>query len=162
MMKDAERAEGRNRTTDNSEPFVRALRALRQRYEGKAVSTRELLNVFAEELPPSLRYQKKKSLDWFLEGWVNGNSIPRLETKGVKFSSKQGGSVTVSGSIVQKDAPQDLVTSVPVYAVAGGKEPALLGRVFADGEETSFRLSAPAGTRKIVLDPFGTVLTNSK
>jgi hypothetical protein len=34
--------------------------------------------------------------------------------------------------------------------------------VFADGEETAFRLSAPAGTRKIVLDPFETVLSAPK
>lgn len=162
MMKDGERTEDKTRGTDGSEPFVRALRTLRQRYEGKAVSTRELLEVFAEELPLSLRYQKKKSLDWFLEGWVNGNSIPKLETKGVKFSSKQSGRVLITGSILQKDAPQDLVTSVPVYAVAGGKEPVLLGRVFADGDETSFHLSAPAGTRKIVLDPFETVLRSPK
>ena len=162
MMKDAERTEAKNRGTDNTEPFVRALRTLRQRYEGKAVNTQDLLDVFAEELPPSLRYEKKKSLDWFLEGWVNGNSIPRLETKGVKFSPKQGGSVTVTGSILQKDARQDLVTSVPVYGLAGSKEPVLLGRVFADGDETTFHLSAPAGTRKIVLDPFGTVLTSAK
>jgi hypothetical protein len=120
-----------------------------------------LLDVFAEELPPSLRYEKQKSLDWFRDGWIDGKSIPKLETKSVKFS-KQGSHVLLTGSIVQKDAPQDLVTSVPVYAVTGTKEPVLLGRVFATGDETSFRLSAPAGTRRIVLDPFDTVLTNSK
>ncbi|HKU28020.1 MAG TPA: M1 family aminopeptidase, partial [Candidatus Sulfotelmatobacter sp.] len=53
MMKDAYRTEGKDHGIDNSEPFVRALRNLRQRYEGKAVSTQELLDVFAEELPPS-------------------------------------------------------------------------------------------------------------
>jgi hypothetical protein len=63
---------------------------------------------------------------------------------------------------MQKDAPQDLVTSVPVYAVIAGKQPVLLGRVFADGEESSFRLPAPAGTNKIVLDPNETILTSPK
>jgi hypothetical protein len=43
-----------------------------------------------------------------------------------------------------------------------GKQPVLLGRVFADGEETSFHLPAPAGTHKIVLDPNETVLTSPK
>jgi hypothetical protein len=137
------------------------LRKIRQRYEGRAISTQELLNVFAEELPPALRYEGKKSLDWFLEGWVNGVCVPRLDTKNVKFVSK-GTGVTVTGTILQKDAPHDLVTSVPVYAVTAGKQPVLLGRVFADTEETSFRLTAPAGTRKIVLDPFETVLTSPK
>ena len=68
----------------------------------------------------------------------------------------------MSGTILQKDAPPELVTSVPVYAVRGGKQLVLLGRVFADGEESSFRLSAPTGTRKVVLDPYETVLTRPK
>jgi len=68
----------------------------------------------------------------------------------------------VSGTILQKDAPQDLVTSVPVYAVMAGRQPVLLGRVFADGEESSFHLPAPAGTSKIVLDPNETILTSPR
>ena len=64
--------------------------------------------------------------------------------------------------ILQKDAPENLVTSVPVYASVTGKQLVFLGRVFADGEETPFRLAAPAGARKIVLDPYETVLTQPK
>jgi hypothetical protein len=162
MLRDAESVQGKGRSTGNSEePFVRALRRVRQRYEGRAISTRELMDVFAEELPPSLRYEQKKSLDWFLEGWVNGISLPKFELRGVKFSAK-GSGVTVVGTILQKQAPEDLVTSLPVYAIGAGKQYVLLGRVFADGEETAFRLSAPAGTRKIVLDPFETVLSAPK
>jgi len=63
---------------------------------------------------------------------------------------------------VQKDAPEDLVTSVPVYAVMARNQAVLLGRVFVDGEESSFHLSAPAGAHKIVLDPNGTILTSPK
>jgi hypothetical protein len=143
------------------EPFVRALRRLRQRYEGRSLSTRELVDVFAEDLPPALRYEGKNSLDWFLDGWINGTSLPKLELKAVKFAAK-GAGLIVTGTILQKDAPPDLVTSVPVYAMTAGKQPVLLGRVFADGEESSFRIAAPAGTRKIVLDPYGTILTSPK
>jgi Peptidase family M1 domain len=163
MMRDAAAQEvGRKpQAASTDEPFVRALRKVRQRYEGKAISTKELIDVFAEELPPSLRYEGKKSLDWFLEGWINGTSLPKLELKAVKFTPKGAGSV-VSGTILQKDAPEDLVTSVPVYAVIAGKQTVLLGRVFADGEESSFHLPAPAGARKIVLDPNETILTSPK
>ena len=160
MMKDAVAQEKRN-GTNNEEPFLRALRNVRQQYEGKAVSTKEMMDVFAAELPPSLRYEGKSSLDWFLDGWVNGISVPKLELKSVKITPK-GAGLTVSGTILQKDAPEDLVTSVPVYAVAAGKQMTLLGRVFADGQESSFRLAAPAGTKKIQLDPYDTVLTSSK
>jgi hypothetical protein len=166
MLKDASREKGQEEGQEGksangaNEPFLRALRRLRERYEGKSISTQELLAAFAEELPASLRYEGKSSLDWFLEGWVNGTSLPKLELKAVKFTPKGSGSV-VSGNIVQKDAPEDLVTSVPVYAVVAGKQ-VLLGRVFADGEESSFHLNAPAGVHKIVLDPYETVLTDPK
>jgi hypothetical protein len=143
------------------DPFVRSLRKLRQRYEGKFVSTREMLDVFAEDLPPALRYEGKNSLDWFLDGWVNGTAMPKLGLRGVKFTTKEGATV-VSGIILQKQAPEDLVTSVPVYAMVSGKPPLFVARVFADGEETPFRLTAPAGTHKILLDPNETVLTNPK
>lgn len=164
MLNDAAAQQTRGKArvaTGPDEPFVRTLRNLRQRYEGKSISTSELLDVFAEGLPPALRYEGKPSLDWFLEGWINGTALPKLELRAVKFTAKGAGTV-VSGTIVQKDAPEDLVTSVPIYAVVGGKQPLLLGRVFADGEESAFQVSAPAGTHKIVLDPNGTILTSPK
>ena len=161
MLNDAAKQEKKSGGAGTDELFVRALRKARQRYEGRMMTTRELLDVFAEDLPSALKYEGQKSLDWFLDGWVNGVSLPSLELKGVKFAPKGSESI-VSGTILQKDAPQDLVTSVPVYAVLGGKQLVLLGRVFADGEESSFRLSAPAGTRKVVLDPYETILTRPK
>ncbi len=143
------------------DPFVRSLRKVRERYEGKTISTQELLNVFAGDLPPSLRYEGKASLDWFLEGWVNGTSLPKLELQGVKFAPRAKTTI-VSGVILQKDAPEDLVTFVPIYAVVSGRTPVLVGHVFADGAESSFRLSVPEGTHKILLDPYGTILTSPK
>ncbi len=158
MMQDGSAKE---KTSSGEEPFVRALRKIRSRYEGKAVTTRELLDVFSEELPPSLRYEGKPSLEWFLDGWVNGTSLPTLELQGAKFTTK-GQTTIATGLIRQKDAPPTLVTSVPIYAVVAGKSPVLLGRVFADGPETLFRLSAPAGTHKLLIDPYQTVLTAPK
>jgi hypothetical protein len=163
MLQDAADSAGEKNASRRiaEEPFVRSLRKVRERYEGKAISTRELLSVFAEDLRPSLRYEGKPSLDWFLDGWINGTSLPRLELQSVKLASK-GNATIATGVIRQKDAPEDLVTSVPVYAVVAGKAPVLAGRVFADGAESSFRLSVPPGTHKLLLDPNGTVLTAPK
>jgi hypothetical protein len=164
MMRDAERKTGsRARGLPNAqapeEPFIRALRKFRERYQGKVVTTQELFSVFEEELPPSLQYEGKKSLDWFYQGWVNGTSIPNIELHEVKYINKADSTV-VSGTILQRSASENLVTSVPVYASLSGKN-ILLGRVFADGPETQFRLGAPAGTHKIVLDPYQTVLART-
>jgi hypothetical protein len=143
------------------EPFVRGLRKIRERYQGKTITTSELFAVFAEELPPALRFEGKSSLQWFVDGWVNGTALPKLELKAVKIVPK-GQGVVVSGTIIQKDAPRDLVTSVPVYAHRANKPPLLLGRVFADGEESTFHLAAPLSTHQIVLDPNETILSSPK
>jgi hypothetical protein len=163
MLRDAAtEAAARNQSHGNAEdPFVRSLRKLRERYAGKSITTGELLAVFAEDLPPTLRYEGKSSLDWFLDSWVNGTSLPKLELQNVKLVTKTNG-ITASGVIKQKDAPDTLVTSVPIYALTTGRTPILLGRVFADGPETPFHLSAPAGTHKLLLDPNETILTSPK
>jgi hypothetical protein len=161
MLRDAEslsgtRTRGSGRAAED--PFIRGLLQLREQYQGKAVTTRELLQVFEQDLPPGLRYEGKKSLSWFMDGWVNGTAVPRFEAQSVKYLQKDN-SVSVSGNLIQENAPGDLVTPVPVYAVTGAKNLLLIGQVFADGHETAFRLKAPIGTRKIVLDPYQTLLT---
>lgn len=159
MLRDAEQPGATKDSAD--EPFVRALRSVRERFAGRATSTQELLRVFEESLPRSLCYEGKKSLEWFYEGWINGSAVPRFSLQNVKYVPRSN-STSVAGTILQKDAPADLVTSIPVYAAGTGKTLVLLGRVFADGPETPFRLKAPAGTRKIVLDPYETVLSRRR
>ena len=163
MMRDADsKSEGRPiRSGQPDEPFIRSLLKLRERYQGKVITTRELLRVFEEDLSPKLRYENRKSLDWFLNGWINGTAMPVLELEGVKYIPREN-STTVTGTLRQKGAPSDLVTPVPIYASVGGKTTVLLGRVFADGAETNFRLNAPSGTRRIVLDPYQTLLTAAR
>jgi Peptidase family M1 domain len=159
MLRDADSSSAVHRTRAqglSDELFIRALRRAQERYQGKTMSTRQLIQLFEEELPRSLWYEGRKSLDWFMEGWVKGTSIPRLQLKNVKYLDR-GNSTTVSGTIAQSDAPDDLVTSVPVYGTVEGRS-VLLGRVFADSPETGFQLRAPARTRKIVLDPEKTLL----
>jgi hypothetical protein len=163
MMQDGAAESARKGATGaaGQEPFVRSLRKVRERYAGKAITTSELFSVFAEDLPPSVWYEGKPSLEWFVEKWVNGTSLPRLELQAVKFSPQENG-VRVSGVIRQRDTDENLITSVPVYAVMPGKNPVLLGRVFADAAETPFHLTAPAGTHRLLLDPNQTVLTSPK
>ncbi|MFI5087181.1 MAG: M1 family metallopeptidase [Terriglobales bacterium] len=150
------RAMMRDAAGGSDEPFLRALRKLRDRYQEREMTTSDFLRVMAEELPDSLRYEDSQSLEWFLESWVKGTAIPRLELKDVKVV-RRGAGALVTGKILQTEAPDELVTSVPVYASVGGRQ-VLLGRVFADGKETGFRLSAPAGAKNLVLDPYDTVL----
>jgi hypothetical protein len=151
----------RRRTTNPAnpdEPFFRALRKARELYAGKTMSTQQLIQVFEEELPRPLWYEKRPKLDWFLRGWIEGTAIPELETRDIRIAEKAG-VTTVTGMIVQKDAPDDLVTAVPVYATTAANTQVFLGEVLADGAETAFHLRAPSDARKIVLDPKQTILS---
>ena len=162
MLRDCEgEPRSRSRQASPDEPFFRALRKVRERYAGKGLSTQEFIKVFEEELPRPLWYEKRHSLDWFLDGWINGKAIPSLETREVRITPKDQKAIA-SGVIVQKDAPEDLVTAVPVYAQTAAKSLVYIGEVLADGTETSFRLPAPKDARRIVLDPNRTILTSLK
>jgi hypothetical protein len=162
MLRDAEAShQSRKGAAHPEEPFFRVLRRVRARYAGKGLSTQELVQVFEEELPRSLWFENRRSLDWFLDGWINGTAMPRLEARDVRITPKERGA-SVVGVIAQKDASDDLVTAIPVYGVTAANSTVFLGQVLADGPETSFHLNAPAGTRKIVLDPRQTVLSTLK
>ena len=126
MMRDSERkhdvhTSGGNQFEVADEPFVRALRRLRERYQGKSITTREFLQAFEDELPRSLWYEGHKSLDWFYQGWVNGTAIPHFELRGVRYSNKPG-ATAISGTIVQKDAPEVSGDLGPGVRVGCGKD----------------------------------------
>lgn len=163
MLRDAEQKDAKfdpkaaKRAATGGEPFFRVLRKLRERYEGRAITNHIVQQVFEEEVPESLRFDGRKSLDWFFDEWVNGTAIPHIESANVKVATTAQG-VVVTGKLLQKEAPPELITSVPVYGVKQNKSLVLLGQVFADGEETPFRLKAPAGVKKIEIDPYETVL----
>jgi Peptidase family M1 domain len=157
MLRDSQ---GNTAIKISDEPFVRVLRKLRTDYEGKSLTTAQLLAAFEAELPRSLWYEGHKSLDWFYQGWVNGSAVPQFELRDLKFTDKST-SVLVTGKIVQEDAPETLVTALPIYASIGGRN-IFLGRVFVEGHETTFHVSAPVHARKIIIDPEQTVLARSK
>lgn len=140
----------------NDDLFLKVLRTLRERYAFKEASTADLQKLFEEFLPPSLRFEGSRSMDWFFKGWVNGTAIPTIQLENVKIGGRT--EKFANFTIEQKDAPEDLVTSVPIYAVLGENRRVFVARVFADGNETKFRLAVPAGTKRLLLDPMDTVL----
>jgi hypothetical protein len=162
MLRDSGMAtHARHAPTNPDEPFFRALRRARDRYAGKPMSTRELLQVFEEELPRPLWYNNRHNLDWFLESWINGSAIPEIATREVRITGK-GSTTSVSGLILQKNAPDNLVTAVPVYGEAGGKSLVFLGEVLADGPETLFHFNTPESIHKVVVDPNETILSSGR
>ncbi len=141
----------------NDRVFLALLRDLYDRYQEKEITNANFEQAVEAVLPKSLWFENRKSLDWFFDGWVNGTAFPRLEIKDARYSAKTGKAM-VSATVIQDDAPDDLVTSVPVYGLAGDNK-IYLGRVFAEGQETRINLPVPPGVKRLILDPYQTVLT---
>jgi hypothetical protein len=162
MLRDSGMASHSRKAPANpDEPFFRALRKARDRFAGKAMSTRDLIQVFEEELPHPLWYNNHHNLDWFVDGWINGTAIPEIATREIRITGKNG-SVSVSGLILQKNAPDNLITAIPVYGATTGNSLVFLGEVLADGPETLFHFDTPEPVHKIVIDPNQTILTSPK
>jgi hypothetical protein len=138
---------------DKDAAFFAVIRRLRERFDGKVMSTADLRYGFEESLPTALQFEGKRSLEWFFEYWVGGTAIPRLSLEKLKITG-----TNASAILRQKDAPELIVTSVPIYAENAAGKLTFIQRVFADGEETDLRLRVPAGTKRLVLDPYYTVL----
>ena len=45
-------------------------------------------SVFEEELPRPLWYDNRRKLDWFLDSWINGTAIPKLDARDIRISAK--------------------------------------------------------------------------
>lgn len=142
----------------SDELFFSVLRDLQRDYAGKQMSTSDMQRAFEQVLPKPLYYEGKPRLDWFFDGWVNGTAMPRYQLSAVRFDHR-GAALRASAKILQKDAPEELVTAVPIYAETVKGDLRFVARVFADGSETQFSLPVPPGTKKLVVDPFGSIFT---
>lgn len=137
--------------------FFSALKALLAQSPNHKISTHDLQLAFEKVLPPKLRYEGKPSLEWFFDSWVNGASIPQFTLDSVHVS-EIGAKARVRGVVRQAHADSRMVSAVPIYAVDTQGNSKFLTFVWADDQENSFTLTAPAGTKNVVLDPEGTIL----
>jgi hypothetical protein len=137
--------------------FFAALKGLLAGAPNHKISTLDLQRAFEQVMPASLGYEGKKSLDWFFDSWVNGDSIPQFSLDNVRMTSS-GGKLKVAGTILETHAARDMITAIPLYAVDAAGKSRFLAFVFADDAKTEFTLTAPAGTKQVMLDPEETLL----
>lgn len=142
---------------ENDALFFSALKSVLSKSPNGKISTRELQRAFEQILPASLAYEGQKSLDWFFDSWVNGAAIPKFTLQDVQLTPSAG-KVKIKGIVSQEFAAKDMVTAVPVYTVDEKGTQKFLAFVFVDDPKTDFELTAPAGTKEILLDPANTIL----
>jgi hypothetical protein len=156
MLREAE-AE-KNLSKEKSDAlFFSALKALLAASPSHKISTLDLERAFEQVMPAQLNYEGRKSLEWFFDSWINGNSIPQFSLAGIHMRPAAG-KLKITGAVLQEHAAKDMVTAIPLYAVDAGGSRSFLAFVFADDARTEFTLTAPAGTKEIVMDPDETVL----
>ncbi len=137
--------------------FFSALKSLLAAAPNHKISTLDLQRAFEQVMPAQLGYEGHKSLDWFFDSWVNGDSIPQFSLEGVHMTPSAH-KLKVTGTILQDHAAKDMVTAVPLYAVDAAGKSRFLAFVFADDAKTEFTVTAPASTKQILLDPEETLL----
>src|SRR5689334_7388022 len=59
--------------------FFGVLRKLQDEFAGKSMTTRDVKIAFEAALPPDLRFEGRRSLDWFFDEWVSGTAVPKIE-----------------------------------------------------------------------------------
>ena len=137
--------------------FFSALKSLLAQSPNHKISTHDLELAFEKVMPASLAYEGQHNLDWFFDSWVNGTSVPHFALDGVRITPA-GKKVRIRGTVRETHAANHMVTAIPVYAVNSQSRSSFLAFVFVDDPSTSFTLTAPAGTRNLLLDPGNTVL----
>ena len=141
----------------NDALFFSALRSLLAESPSHKISTHDLQLAFEKVMPASLRYEGQHNLDWFFDNWVNGTSVPQFSLGSIRITPERG-RVRVRGVVRESHAAKDLVTAVPIYAVDAHGRARFLAFVFADDVTSTFTLTAPAGTKRLLLDPENTIL----
>jgi hypothetical protein len=137
--------------------FFSALKDLLAASPNHKISTLDLQRAFEQVIPAQLRYEGRKSLDWFFDSWINGNSIPQFSLDDVHMTPSAH-KLKVTGTILEDHAAKDMVTAVPLYAVDAAGKSHFLAFVFADDVKTEFTVTAPPDTKQILLDPQETLL----
>ncbi|MGA8073387.1 MAG: M1 family aminopeptidase [Candidatus Acidiferrales bacterium] len=136
--------------------FEAMLRSVLTEHRFQAVDAADLQRAAEKQMTPGMDLEGNKKLDWFFDEWVLQTGIPRYS---VEFQERvRGQEFAVSGKLKQDNVPDYFIASVPVYGVASGGRPVLLGTVVATGPQTSFHFTSRFRPSKIVIDPQGTIL----
>jgi hypothetical protein len=150
-----------NPATGEGQPFFDMMTDFVERYRNQTASTddfRAVVNEHFAKSPIAQKYQMR-NLNWLFRQSVYQSSLPSYEMQ-YKIQPDADGKVLVTGTIVQKNAPEDWVMVLPVKFGFGGKQEAM-GTVIVQGPSTPFQIRLPAQPKKVELDPDRWILAES-
>ncbi len=127
--------------------FFRMLAALRERYQGRPVTTADVQKLVEEFLPPRT---PADTAEVFFENWVYSTGLPELRVR-YKTSGKAP-SLRLSGTIEQEDAPSGFSVEVPVRIEFAKGAPRTVWVRSGDGQ-TAFSVTLRAAPTRVFIPP---------
>lgn len=131
-----------------------------ERHRNKVASTDDFRMVAGEHFAksPIGRKYGLQNLDWFFSQWVYDSKLPSYKLE-YQIEDKQGGGVTVKGTVLQEDAGEKWFMPLPLVFDFGGKQVAR-GTVYAYGPSTPFSIDLPMKPKGVNLDPDKWILSD--
>jgi len=134
--------------------FFEMLKDFTNQYEFKTASTDDFWLIANKHFPetPAAKKLGLKDLNWFFQQWLYEANLPgyRLE-----YSMEKGesGEVSLSGKIIQENAPKHWFMPLPVILNLPGDKK-IRTMVWANGPETAIKIpSLPSEPDSVELDP---------
>ena len=124
---------------------------------GKEITNADFEQAVEAVLPKSLWFENRKSLDWFFDGWVNGTAFPRFEIKDARFAARTGKPM-VSATLLQTRCARRSRHQRSTVRSGRGQQ-GLSGPGICRGTRDALHSACAANVKRLILDPYQTVLT---
>jgi aminopeptidase N len=147
--------------TGEGQPFFNMMTDFVERYRNKTASSDDFRTVVNEHFAksPIARKYGMSDLNWLFYQAVYQTALPSYEMQ-YKLEDQADGKIVVTGTITQKNAPDNWVMVLPVKFSFGAKQEAA-GTVFVQGASSPFQIKLPMRPKKVELDPDRWILSES-
>jgi hypothetical protein len=158
----------RDPKTGSDAAFFRFLRALREEYSTRPLTTagfRELAEKYVEPQMNAEEGNKGHTLEWFFEQWVSGSGIPEVHVE-AKLDSKTSAKLKpgappspgrIAGTATLENVEETWVLPVPLFVVQSAHGEVFAGTAVAwangNAEDSRFSIKLTAPAQKILIDP---------
>lgn len=145
----------------DGQPFFDMMTDFVERHRNGNASSDDFRVVVNEHFAksPIARKYGLANLNWLFYQSVYQTALPSYELR-YKFEDTPDGKVVVSGTIFQKDAPENWTMVLPVKFSFGEKQHAS-GTVLVQGPSSPFQIRLPMRPRSVELDPDRWILAES-
>jgi hypothetical protein len=142
--------------------FHALLQNILRDFRHRGLSTEDFRREIEKVMTPAMALEGGRSMEWFFDQWVGNQGIPRYA---VEFTARPpaaaGERFVIRGKLKQRGVPESFVAAVPIYAPRAATtegRPVLLGTVVTSGAETAFTFTARTAPKKLLIDPYFTLL----